>query len=62
MMGLEQREAPVHNNAGDGIKTYFYTITALPRHPETTSCKLQYSRGRQSFYLLAQIILKTLAL
>lgn len=34
-------ETPAHNNAGDDIKTY--TITAFPRHRETTSRKLQYS-------------------
>lgn len=39
MMGVGQIEAPGNNNAGDiDIKTYSYTITDLPRHPETTSC------------------------
>lgn len=48
-------ETPTHNNAGDDIKTY--TITALPRHPETTSrhCNIL-------FYLPVQIIFKTLVL
>lgn len=51
-------EASVCNNAGDNIKTCLYTITALSGHCETTSCKLQYSRGWYLFYLPAQIIFK----
>ena len=54
-------EASACNNAGDNIKTCLYTITALSGHCETTSCKLQYSRGWYLFYLPAQIIFKALA-